>query len=157
MHPRIIGIRIVLKQNKMVIQYKDILNIITTIGDDENLRITVKQSAKGGLIAGISCAVGGLIGGPRGLAVGGAAGGCLAAYLAGNSFKPISTVILYEMKPVDQRALVEAVKSIIPNVDVMDAVELLAIVQSNAVLKARIIGEMTTFLQQQLEFQVLSK
>ena len=61
---------------KMVIKYEDILKIITTLGDDENLRITVKQSAKGGLIAGVSCAVGGLIAGPPGLAVGGAAGGC---------------------------------------------------------------------------------
>ena len=55
----------------MVVQYNDILKIVTTLGDDENLQITVKQSAKGGLIAGISCALGGLIGGPPGLAVGG--------------------------------------------------------------------------------------
>lgn len=140
----------------MVIQYNDILNIITTLCDDENLRITVKQSAKGGLIAGISCAVGGLIAGPPGLAVGGAAGGCLAAYLAGNSFKPISTVILYEMKPVDQRALVDSVTKIIQNLDVMDAVELLALIQANGALKAKIVGEMTTFCQQQLDLQVLS-
>ena len=141
---------------KMVVQYNDILNIITTLGDDENLRITVKQSAKGGLIAGVTCAVGGLIGGPPGLAVGGAAGGCLAAYLAGNSFKPLSAVILYEMKPVDQRALVNAVTKIIQNVDVMDAVELLALIQGSAALKAKILGEVTTYCQQQLSLQVLS-
>ena len=141
----------------MVVQYNDILKIVTTLGDDENLQITVKQSAKGGLIAGISCALGGLLGGPPGLAVGGTAGGLLAAYLAGNSFKPVSTVILYEMRPVDQRALVEAVKSIIQHLDAMDAVEVLAILQGNAILKTKIISEMTTFFQQQLELQVMSK
>ena len=141
---------------KMVVQYNDILKIITTLMDDENLQITVKQSAKGGLIAGISCTVGGLIAGPPGLAVGGAAGGCLAAYFAGNSFKPLSTVILYEMKPVDQRALVNAVTKIIQNLDVMDAVELLALIQGSAALKAKIVGELTTYCQQQLNLQVLS-
>ena len=140
----------------MVVQYNDILKIITTLMDDENLQITVKQSAKGGLIAGISCTVGGLIAGPPGLAVGGAAGGCLAAYFAGNSFKPLSTVILYEMKPVDQRALVNAVTKIIQNLDVMDAVELLALIQGSAALKAKIVGELTTYCQQQLNLQVLS-
>ena len=55
----------------MVIKYDDVLTIITTIGDDENLQITFKQSAKGGLIAGIATALGGLVGGPPGLAAGG--------------------------------------------------------------------------------------
>lgn len=137
----------------MVIKYEDILKVITTLGDDENLRITVKQSAKGGLIAGISCAVGGLLAGPPGLAVGGAAGGCLAAYLAGNSFKPLSIVILYDMKPVDQRALVDAVTKIIQNVDAMDVIELLALTQGSAVLKAKILGEVTSYCQQQLNYE----
>merc|ERR1712226_1445631 len=133
----------------------DILTIITTLGDDENLRITVKQSAKGGLIAGISCAVGGLIGGPPGLAVGGAAGGCLAAYWAGNSFKSLSTVILYEMKPIDQKALVNAIQNIIQNVDAMDAIELLALLQGSNALKAKILSELTTYCQQQLHYEFL--
>ena len=139
----------------MVIKYEDILKVITTLGDDENLRITVKQSAKGGLIAGVSCTVGGLVAGPPGLAIGGAVGGCLAAYLAGNSFKPLSTVIMYEMKPVDQRALVEAVTKIIQNVDAMDAIELLALTQGSAALKAKILGEVTSYCQQQLNYEFL--
>ena len=134
----------------MVIKYEDILKVITTLGDDENLRITVKQSAKGGLIAGVICAIGGLLAGPVGLIFGGAAGGCLAAYLDGNSFKPLSTVILYDMKPVDQRALVDAVTKIIQNVDAMDVIELLALTQGSAVLKAKILGEVTSYCQQQL-------
>ena len=137
----------------MVIKYEDILKVISTLCDDENLRITVKQSAKGGLIAGVSCAVGGLIAGPPGLAVGGAAGGCLAAYWAGNSFKSLSTVILYEMKPIDQKALVNAIQNIIQNVDAMDAIELLALLQGSNALKAKILSEVTTYCQQQLNYE----
>ena len=140
----------------MVIKYEDILKVITTLGDDENLKITIKQSAKCGLIAGVSCAVGGLIAGPPGLAVGGAAGGCLAAYLAGNSFKPLSSVILYEMKPIDQKGLVDAVQNIIQNVDVMDAMELIALIQGSNALKAKVLGEITTYCTQQMNYEFLS-
>ena len=143
--------------NKMVIKYEDILKVITTLGDDENLKITVKQSAKGGLIAGVSCAIGGLVGGPPGLAVGGAAGGCLAAYWAGNSFKPLSTVILYEMQPIDQKALVDAVQNIIQNVDAMDAMELLALLQGSNALKAKVLSEVTTYCTQQLNYEFASR
>ena len=143
-------------QINMVIKYEDILKIITVLGDDENLRITVKQSAKGGLIAGFSCAVGGLIAGPPGLAVGGAVGGCLAAYVTSDSFKPLSTVILYEMKPIDQNALVQAVTNITQNIDAMDALELLAIIQGSNALKAKILSEVTTYCQRQLNTEVIS-
>ena len=140
----------------MVIKYEDILKVITTLGDDENLKITIKQSAKGGLIAGVSCAVGGLIAGPPGLAVGGAAGGCLAAYVAGNSFKPLSAVILYDMKPIDQKGLVDAVQNIIQNVDVMDAMELIALIQGSNALKAKVLREITTYCTQQMNYQFVS-
>ena len=140
----------------MVIKYEDILKVITTLGDDENLKITIKQSAKGGLIAGVSCAVGGLIAGPPGLAVGGAAGGCLAAYVAGNSFKPLSAVILYDMKPIDQKGLVDAVQNIIQNVDVMDAMELIALIQGSNALKAKVLREITTYCTQQMNYEFAS-
>ena len=51
--------------------------------------MTVKGSAKGGLIAGATSAVGGLILGPLGLAVGGTLGGLLA-YATAEPYKPVS-------------------------------------------------------------------
>ena len=54
--------------------------------------MTVKESVKGGAIAGICTMAGGVVGGPAGLAVGGAFGGCLAAYLAQDKFLPVSAV-----------------------------------------------------------------
>ena len=78
---------------KMVIRYNDILTVITTLCDDEGLKVTVKGSAKGGLIAGATSAVGGLVLGPLGLAIGGTVGG-LIAYATAEPYKPVSQVRL---------------------------------------------------------------
>lgn len=137
----------------MVVRYNDILTVITTLGDDECLKVTVKGSAKGGLIAGVTSALGGLILGPLGLAVGGTLGGLLA-YAASEPYKPVSQVIMYEMRPVDQEKLVGAVRNLVEGFDIQDAIELVALVQGNPVLKAKVIAEMTTFFKHQLDMQL---
>ena len=112
----------------MVIRYNDLVHVITTLADEENITVAVKETLKGSLIAGGACALGALVLGPPGLAIGGAyVGACLAiegavggacalrgvvlgfaitgavgggiAYcLAKDKFKPLSHVILYEMR-----------------------------------------------------------
>ena len=67
--------------------------------------------------------MGGLIAGPPGLAFGGAVGGCLAYILGEGKFKPVSHVIMYEMKEEDKHQLVQSVQSIINNLDAGDALE----------------------------------
>ena len=139
----------------MVIKYEEILNVVATLGDDENLQVTVKRSIIGGLIAGVICTVGGLIAGPIGLVFGGTAGGFVASYFTGGSFKPMSTAIR-EMRPADQRKLVDSVTKIIENAEAMDAIELLALIQGSSVLKAKVVGEMTSYCQDRLSLNVSS-
>ena len=105
----------------MVIRYNDILTLVTTLGDQEGLRVTATESAKGGLIAGAACALGGLLMGPAGLAVGGAVGGCVAAYMSSGKFKSVSSIILEDMTADVQRQLVDTVQEILSNVDAGDA------------------------------------
>ena len=83
---------------KMVIRYNDIVHVITTLADEENITVAVKETLKGSLIAGGACALGGLVLGPPGLAIGGAVGGGIAYCLAKDKFKPLLHVILYEMR-----------------------------------------------------------
>lgn len=133
----------------MVIEYNEISNVLTKFAEDEDIRITVKQSAKGGLIAGFICALGGLIAGPVGLIFGGTAGGIVAAYFSGESFLPVATII-NEMDPERKKEMTNSVIKIINKTDAMDALEILAIIQGNNVIKAKVRTNLINICQQQL-------
>ena len=133
----------------MVIEYNEISNVLTKFAEDEDIRITVKQSAKGGLIAGFICALGGLIAGPIGFIFGGTAGGIVAAYFSGESFQPVATII-NEMDPERKKEMTNSVLKILDKADAMDALEILAIIQGNNVIKAKVRTNLINICQQQL-------
>lgn len=63
----------------MPIDGRELIEAISVLADGQNVRVTVKQSGKGAIICAACCFAGGLLMGPPGLAIGGAAGG-VAAY-----------------------------------------------------------------------------
>jgi len=137
----------------MVIRYNDILELMTVLSEDKNLQVTVSESLKGGLTAGVAATLGGLLLGPRGLALGGALGGVLGAVMSEDKFKPVSQAIM-EMSDPDQRRLVEAIRNIVRGLDASDAVELIAIVQGNELLKAKVMTEMVRFLRSEINLRI---
>lgn len=76
----------------MPVDVQEFMNGIAVLADNENMRVTLKQSGKGGLIAGICCFIGGVVGGPIGLALGGTVGG-LTAYKMTGSMYLLNTLI----------------------------------------------------------------
>lgn len=56
----------------------ELMNALAILADNEELKVTLKQSGKGGLICGAMCMIGGILAGPPGLLVGGALGSVAA-------------------------------------------------------------------------------
>lgn len=54
----------------MPINTSEILSLVTQVCDEEQLRVPIKESLKGGAIAFATTTVGGLLAGPVGLAIG---------------------------------------------------------------------------------------
>lgn len=54
----------------MPINTVEVLSLVTQVCENEDLRVPIKESLKGGLIAGTTTTIGGLLGGPMGLAIG---------------------------------------------------------------------------------------
>ena len=67
----------------MPVSPTDLQRVMAILADEDELKATVKSSGLGGVIAGITTTVGGLVAGPPGLLVGGAIGGALAYSSAG--------------------------------------------------------------------------
>lgn len=75
------------------LQIDDVIQILSVLADEANLRVTVKESLKGGLITGVTTVLGGLIGGRIGLAIGAVAGGIGAAAMS-KDFQGVGSVLL---------------------------------------------------------------
>jgi len=76
------------------LQMEGLLHLLAKLCDEREVQATVTGSLKGGAIAGAATVLGGLTLGPLGLALGGAVGGGLAAWLSQGQFQPLGQVIL---------------------------------------------------------------
>ena len=54
----------------MPLDVDDVLQLLAELADDDDLKVTVTESLKGGLITGLTAVVGGMLLGPPGLAIG---------------------------------------------------------------------------------------
>ena len=100
----------------MVISYSSVLEVMTVLSEEKELRVTVTESGKGALLTGGVAGLGGLLLGPLGLALGGAVGGCIAAWRAQGNFKPVMEVILYDLSQDQRESMVESVRTLLANI-----------------------------------------
>lgn len=138
----------------MPISVTDLQRVMAILSDEDQLKVTVKSSAYGGVIAGITTTVGGLIAGPPGLLVGGAVGGALAYSSAGN-FKPVSQV-LKDMNAHERQLLYDNMKDIIDGLAIDDYLALMAFLSGGPgmLVREQLIGRMVSFLRDQMRLQM---
>ena len=94
------------------------------MADEDQLKVSVKGAGYGGVVAGVTTTIGGLIAGPAGLLVGGALGGVLAIANA-EDFKPVSQVVK-EMNAHERQLLYNATRNIVDNLGIDDYLTLVA-------------------------------
>ena len=138
----------------MVFAYKDIMEVVRVLSDDRNMVVCVKENGKGALVTGGMAGLGGLLLGPIGLALGGAVGGVMAAVWARGKTRPLHKVITEEMSQHQRDTLVECLSNVLTNLEVTDALALVAAVRGDQELKDRLITEMLTFLSQTCKIYV---
>ena len=54
----------------MPIEVDDVMQLLCTLSDEADLKVSVKESVKGGVITGMAATAGALVMGPPGLAIG---------------------------------------------------------------------------------------
>ena len=132
----------------------ELQRVMAILADEDELKVTVKSAAYGGVVAGITTTVGGLLAGPPGLMIGGAVGGLLAYNTTGN-FKPVSAVIKH-MNAHERQLLYDTMKDIIDNLHIDDYLALIAFLSGGPGLLVReqLMDRMASFLRDQMRLQM---
>ncbi|XP_061620989.1 protein C19orf12 homolog [Phyllopteryx taeniolatus] len=137
----------------MAPRVNDVMRLCCDLSAHEHIKVAVKSSAKGALMAGGSAFVGGLVGGPPGIAVGGVVGSLLAGWLSSGQFRPLPQ-ILAELPPAQQRKLCEDVSAVLAGLNWTDAAQLVALVMGNATLQQQVVTALLNYVTKELRGEV---
>jgi len=137
----------------MVIRSTEVIQALSILSEQSGLQATVGQSMKGGLITGGVASFTGLLFGPAGFAIGGTLGGILATFITKDQFVPVSQVIM-DMEPRDKERLYMSMENFVTSLDATDAMQLVALMQGNEILKRNVIAALTTFMRDNTNYNV---
>ncbi|XP_055703447.1 protein C19orf12 homolog [Phlebotomus papatasi] len=139
----------------MVIHTQELLEAASELADQANMRATVKGSAKAALVCGAGAFIGGILGGPAGIAVGGTAGACTAAYMNRGKFRPVSQIIMHDMTRKQRQELVDHLRRAIQDIDAGDAMIAISLVMGNPNMQKAIMQTVVRYLTNQMHLQIV--
>ncbi|XP_072013868.1 uncharacterized protein [Amphiura filiformis] len=137
----------------MPVTAEELVRLLAILAEEENLRVTVKETLKGGAMAGAGAVIGGMCGGPVGLAVGGAVGGACAAYMSRKI--QICAEILFEMEPKKRELLYEHFKSIITGIDAHDVTSLGRLIAGDPLIRGQALMGLKDFVGGTMSMQII--
>ncbi|KAF1607224.1 hypothetical protein FQV09_0006831, partial [Eudyptes chrysolophus] len=137
----------------MPIHVDDVMQLFCHLSQAKGMKAAVKHSGQGALLAGATAFIGGLMGGPPGIAVGGAFGGLLGAWMSAGQFRPVPQILL-ELSPAEQRKLYDKAIVILKRLDWTDVVQLTALVMGNASLQQKLTDVLINYLSKELRANI---
>ncbi|NXF90512.1 CS012 protein, partial [Eubucco bourcierii] len=137
----------------MSISLDDVMQLLCHLSQEKGMKAAVNHSGRGTLVAGASAFVGGLMGGPPGIAVGGAFGLVLGAWMTAGHFRPVPQILL-ELPPDKKWKLYGEAMAILSDLYWIDAVHLIPLVMGNASLKQKLMAVLKNYLVRQLNAKI---
>ncbi|CAH1179152.1 unnamed protein product [Phaedon cochleariae] len=130
-----------------------ILDVCEILAQQENLKVTVKESAKGAAIVGVGTFIGALFGGKNGLLAGAALGSAAAMALV-SEFKSVVEIIRDDMNDTEREKLARSVGSLLKGINITSVGAVVAAVSAKSGLKSKVVNEITNFLQNEMQLNV---
>ncbi|XP_074957582.1 protein C19orf12 homolog [Phalacrocorax aristotelis] len=137
----------------MPISVNDVMQLFCHLAQQKGMKAAVKHSGRGALVAGATAFVGGLMGGPPGIAVGGALGGLFGAWMTAGQFKPVPQILL-ELPPAEQKKLYDEAVCIIRRLDWTDIAQLTSLVMGSASLQQQLTAVLINYLSKELSAEI---
>ncbi|NWT77304.1 CS012 protein, partial [Prunella himalayana] len=122
----------------------DVMALLNHVATVKGMKAAVAHSGRGAMLTGASAFLGGMLGGPPGIFVGGAVGG-LIGWMTSGQFKSVPQILM-ELPAAEKQKLCADTMSVIRNVDWTDARQLIALVMSNSTLRDKVLEVLTTYL-----------
>ncbi|XP_014242836.1 protein C19orf12 homolog isoform X4 [Cimex lectularius] len=110
---------------------RELIEAAEVIVQQENMKVNLQTSLKGATFTGISTFIGGIFGGPIGLAVGATLGGLSSMWYTRGQFKPVILIIREDMSVTQRNKFAQHLQNSIKDLDITDAIKLATLVLQN--------------------------
>ncbi|XP_036319306.1 protein C19orf12 homolog [Rhagoletis pomonella] len=139
----------------MPIDARELMEAISIIANQRNVRVTAKQAGKGAMVCAASAFAGGLLLGPLGLVVGSTAGGLMAYKMTSGTFRPLADVLLNDLTDRQQEQLVRHVNNAVAQFEISDLALLLPLIMNNASIQQAVLKTAISFVSNELNLQII--
>jgi len=140
----------------MPINTQDLMNAVSLICDEHNMRCTISQSAKGAMVTAGTTFIGGILGGPIGLAVGAIIGGVGSAVKLNGTFKPVSEILRNDMTNDQRKQLQEHIINAVRNIHPTDLAMLIPLIMAgDRSIQTAVIRTVTSFITNEMGLRMI--
>ncbi|XP_034247979.1 protein C19orf12 homolog [Thrips palmi] len=139
----------------MPINTHEVMSLLGQLADQQGIKVAVQYSMLSGVAVGVCTAVGGILMGPFGLAVGGTLGSVMAAFKTSGHFKPVSRVILEDMTPIQQTQLAASCMRIIQDFRVEDVAILLPLLLNTPAAQQALLTQLTAYITNEMKLKII--
>ncbi|EGW02467.1 Uncharacterized protein C19orf12-like [Cricetulus griseus] len=137
----------------MPIAVDDVMKLLCSVSQKRQMKAAVKHSGRGALVAGTVAFVGGLVGGPPGIALGAAVNQILMVW---EELADTCNAVQWCQGKSSARLqkLVNEAKAVIGNLDWTDTVQLTALVMSNQAMQQKLLTVLATYITKELQAEI---
>ncbi|CAD6227525.1 GSCOCG00001208001-RA-CDS [Cotesia congregata] len=104
----------------------ELINVLCEITEIKSMRVAVKSSLQSGVVVGTAAAVGGLLLGPRGIAIGGLAASLGTAMAMERRFKSVPEILRNDLTAKQKNELMKAVRKLLTAKNIMTVAMLIS-------------------------------
>ncbi|XP_063701368.1 protein C19orf12 homolog [Culicoides brevitarsis] len=138
----------------MPVDTVELINAVSLICDEREMRVTMKQSAKGAAITGATAFLGGVLGGPVGLAAGAILGGVGSAYKM-QGWKPLGEILRNDLTPTQRERLQSHIMAAVRDVGPQDLALLIPIIMGDAAVQTAVLRTVTSFVTNEMGLRMI--
>ncbi|XP_034949616.1 protein C19orf12 homolog [Chelonus insularis] len=141
------------KKNLSSCNNSELISIICELNEIKAMRVTVNKCLSSGLMVGVAATLGGLLLGPRGIALGGIVAGVTASALNEGEFRSVPDILMNDLSEEQTRRLANSIRSLLSQENIMTVAALSMRMMSEAGFRETLRSVIEMFLKE-LNFSI---